>query len=86
VFPWPVTKVVKFCVGFIFMCSLSSTFGKYYFVPESRHINDPVLSLLKMEGLRLLYFSPVCNQITIPRFANLYRATAAAVCAIIHQY
>ena len=28
-FPWPVTMVVKFCVRFIFVCSLSATFGKY---------------------------------------------------------
>jgi len=31
-FPWPVTRVVKFCVRFIFVCSLSATFGKYSFV------------------------------------------------------
>ena len=31
-FPWPVTMVVKFCVKFIFVCSLSATFGKYSFV------------------------------------------------------
>jgi hypothetical protein len=31
-FPWPVTMVVKFCVRFIFVCSLSATFGKYSFV------------------------------------------------------
>jgi hypothetical protein len=31
-------------------------------------------------------FFPPCNQITITRFASPYNATAAAVCAIIHQY
>ena len=31
-FPWPVTMVVKFCVKFIFVCNLSTTFGKYSFV------------------------------------------------------
>ena len=31
-FPWPVTMVVKFRVRFIFVCSLSATFGKYSFV------------------------------------------------------
>ena len=31
-FPWPVTIVLRFCVKFIFVCSLSATVEKYSFV------------------------------------------------------